>query len=93
MPKQFLQIGKAFKFKKKVAIAILFITSLAILDTLFPIKLTSSAQQYAQIIVAEDGTPLRAFADKKGIWRYPITLKKVSPLYIEALLNYEDRWF
>ena len=36
---------------------------------------------------------MRAFADKQGIWRYPTTLKKVSPLYIEALLNYEDRYF
>ncbi len=64
-----------------------------ILDALFPITLTTSEQQYAQIIVAEDGTPLRAFADKKGIWRYPIHLKQVSPLYIESLLTYEDRWF
>ncbi len=62
-------------------------------DVLSPISLQSSQQQYAQIIVAEDGTPLRAFADKNGIWRYPITLKQVSSLYIEALLNYEDRYF
>ncbi|MCK5871703.1 MAG: penicillin-binding protein 1C [Methylococcales bacterium] len=64
-----------------------------LLDVTFPITLTASEQQYAQIIVAEDGTPLRAFADKKGIWRYPIAIKQVSPLYIEALLTYEDRWF
>ncbi len=79
---------------KKITLASLFILlSIWLFDKLFPISLKSSSQHYAQIIVAEDGTPLRAFADKNGIWRYPITIKQVSPLYIEALLNYEDRWF
>ena len=45
------------------------------------------------LILAEDRTPLRAFADEEGVWRYPITLGEVSPLYVEALLEYEDRWF
>lgn len=45
------------------------------------------------IILAEDKTPLRAFADEKGVWRYPVSLEEVSPLYVEALLVYEDRWF
>jgi len=35
---------------------------------------------------------LRAFPDSDGVWRYPIQLENVSPLYIEALLTYEDRW-
>lgn len=45
------------------------------------------------MVVARDGTPLRAFADSDGVWRYPITAKQVSPLYLTALLTYEDRWF
>jgi penicillin-binding protein 1C len=45
------------------------------------------------LILAEDRTPLRAFADSAGVWRYPVTLDEVSPLYVEALLEYEDRWF
>lgn len=45
------------------------------------------------IVLAEDQTPLRAFADEQGVWRYPVQLDEVSPLYIEALLTYEDRWF
>lgn len=45
------------------------------------------------LILASDQTPLRAFADSEGVWRYPVTLDEVSPLYIEALLTYEDRWF
>lgn len=45
------------------------------------------------LILAQDRTPLRAFADSGGVWRYPVTLMEVSPLYVEALLTYEDRWF
>ncbi len=45
------------------------------------------------IILSQDKTPLRAFADRQGVWRYPVTLDEVSPLYLEALLTYEDRWF
>jgi len=89
-------IGMSNKIKKlrylALAIATFFL-SLYLLDKLFPISFHNSQQQYAQIIVAEDGTPLRAFADHNGIWRYPIPLAEVSPLYLQALLNYEDRWF
>lgn len=45
------------------------------------------------LIEAQDHTPLRAFADPHGVWRYPVTLEEVSPLYVQALLEYEDRWF
>lgn len=47
----------------------------------------------ARVVVAQDGTPLWRFADADGIWRYPVTLEEVSPRYLEALINYEDRWF
>ncbi|HGY3714506.1 TPA: peptidoglycan glycosyltransferase PbpC [Citrobacter gillenii] len=47
----------------------------------------------ARVVVAQDGTPLWRFADADGIWRYPVTLEDVSPRYLEALINYEDRWF
>lgn len=47
----------------------------------------------AQTILARDGTPLWRFADANGVWRYPVSVEQVSPLYIEALLAYEDRWF
>ncbi len=47
----------------------------------------------AQVLLAADGTPLWRFADANGVWRYPVTIEQVSPLYLEALLAYEDRWF
>ncbi|MDM2933155.1 peptidoglycan glycosyltransferase PbpC [Citrobacter sp. Cu233] len=47
----------------------------------------------ARVVVAYDGTPLWRFADADGIWRYPVTIDEVSPRYLDALINYEDRWF
>src|SRR5262252_527787 len=66
--------------------------SFAILDALLPLPLPD-ANTGATVVLARDGTPLRAFADGNGIWRYPVTPEQVSPLYLDALLNYEDRWF
>ena len=62
-----------------------------ILDGLFPIDLVPRTR--ARVILAQDHTPLRCFADENGIWRYPVTMDQVSEKYIEALLGYEDRWF
>ena len=64
-----------------------------VLDRLFPLRLPEMGQGAATVVLARDGTPLRAFADAEGVWRYPVTPDDVSPLYIEALLGYEDRWF
>lgn len=62
------------------------------LDLAYPLPLPD-ARESGAVVVAANGTPLRAFADKGGIWRYPVALGQVSPLYVQALLNYEDRWF
>ena len=64
----------------------------AIVDALFPLPLPDG-NTGATVVLARDGTPLRAFADDNGIWRYPVSPEQVSPLYLDALLNYEDRWF
>jgi penicillin-binding protein 1C len=63
-----------------------------VLDHLFPLQLPAP-DIGSTVVLARDGTPLRAFADSDGVWRYPITAQKVSPLYLQALLTYEDRWF
>ncbi|MCP1374774.1 penicillin-binding protein 1C [Dyella lutea] len=64
----------------------------AILDRLFPLPLPKP-DGGSTVVLARDGTPLRAFADSDGVWRYPVTVDSVSPLYLTALLGYEDRWF
>jgi penicillin-binding protein 1C len=66
--------------------------ALLLLDLAFPPPLPQS-RDTSTLVVARDGTPLRAFADAEGVWRYPATPANVSPLYLQALLNYEDHWF
>ncbi len=63
-----------------------------LLDRLFPLPLPDG-RGGSTVVLARDGTPLRAFADADGIWRYPAAPEQVSPLYLDALLGYEDRWF
>jgi penicillin-binding protein 1C len=72
--------------------AVAFLLALLILDFAFPLPLPKSRDS-ATVVTARDGSPLRAFADARGVWRYPATPEQVSPLYVQALLGYEDRWF
>lgn len=73
--------------------ALVLLVSLAflVLDQAFPLSV--SDRPVATVVIARDGTPLRAFADDSGVWRYPGSVNQVSPLYLQALLTYEDRWF
>ncbi|MFI4968982.1 MAG: penicillin-binding protein 1C, partial [Lysobacterales bacterium] len=75
------------------AVFVLFLLALAFaLDRLFPLPLPD-ASSGSTVVLARDGTPLRAFPDRDGVWRYPVKPEDVSPLYLQALLTYEDRWF
>ena len=66
--------------------------ALLVLDLAFPPPLPEH-RDHATLVTARDGSPLRAFADADGVWRHPASEATVSPLYIDALLAYEDRWF
>ncbi|NML17674.1 penicillin-binding protein 1C [Azohydromonas caseinilytica] len=61
------------------------------LDLAFPPPIPRDAP--GAVVLARDGTPLRTWPDADGIWRQPVTPEQVSPLYLDALLGYEDRWF
>ncbi len=63
------------------------------LDVIFPLSMPENEKNFATAVVAEDGTPLRSFPDEKGVWRYPVNICDVSPLYLQALISYEDRYF
>ncbi|MBB1061836.1 penicillin-binding protein 1C [Marilutibacter spongiae] len=77
----------------KTTLAGLLLATIAmLLDLAFPLPLPDAGDAGA-VVLAADGTPLRAFADRGGIWRYPVEPGEVSPRYLEALLAYEDRWF
>lgn len=64
---------------------------LFVLDRLFPLPAIDS--DGAVVVVASDGTPLRNYPSRDGIWRYPVSPQQVSPVYLQTLLTYEDRWF
>lgn len=71
---------------------------LLLADQLLPPPLPGSSNPahlapHAQVILARDGTPLRAFPDRAHIWRHPVRVAEVSPRYVEAVLAYEDRFF
>ncbi|MDR0209060.1 MAG: peptidoglycan glycosyltransferase PbpC [Pseudomonas putida] len=70
---------------------VLAVALLWLADRLWPLPLPGD--DLARVVLAEDGTPLWRFADADGVWRYPVSPEEVSPLYLEALLTYEDRWF
>jgi len=65
--------------------------SILALDRAFPLKLPSASD--GVVVLAADGTPLRAYPTADGLWRYRVTPEEVSPRYLEALLQYEDRYF
>ena len=70
---------------------LLVLLALLAADRLFPLPLPED--DLARVVLAEDGTPLWRFADRDGVWRYPVSPAQVSPYYLDALLTYEDRWF
>jgi penicillin-binding protein 1C len=74
-------------------VAVAAILALLCLDWFFPPPVPGRDAPNALLIVARDGTPLRAFPDREHVWRHPVTLAEVSPRYLEALVRYEDRWF
>jgi len=75
------------------ALVLPVVVAFIILDKCYPLPTPGRASPYATLVVAKDGTPLRAFPDRHHVWRYPIKLEQVAPEYIEALIHFEDRYF
>jgi len=81
-----------YSTRRRVAVTLVAVgATLALADRAFPPPLPPA--ESGLVVVAADGTPLRAYPGADGVWRYPVTPDDVSPLYLEALLTYEDRWF
>lgn len=70
---------------------LLLLAALWLIDRVFPLPLPAGDDGF--IVLARDGSPLRAWPGADGAWRYPVSPDEVSPRYVEALLGYEDRWF
>ncbi|WP_249360374.1 penicillin-binding protein 1C, partial [Citrobacter sp. wls707] len=84
-------LGKRGCWLWLAVVALVFVMAIWAADKIWPLPLHEVDP--ARVVVAHDGTPLWRFADADGIWRYPVTIDEVSPRYLQALINYEDRWF
>ena len=51
------------------------VLSFLILDQVFPLPRPGGKGDFASAVIAEDGSPLRAFPDSEGVWRYTMTLE------------------
>jgi penicillin-binding protein 1C len=84
---------RLYRFSCIIAACILVLLLIfVVLDIAFPVK-NINQNNFSRLIAARDGTPLRSFSGPNGVWRSPVLIKQVSPLYLEALIGYEDRWF
>ncbi len=79
---------------KKLGVGLgILILAFEVLDRCFPLPAPGRDSPYAMVVLARDGTPLRAFPGDDHVWRHPVSLNDVSPLYLDALVTYEDRAF
>lgn len=85
------RLGKRGCWLWLAVVALVLVAAIWAADKIWPLPLHEVDP--ARVVVAHDGTPLWRFADADGIWRYPVMIDEVSPRYLEALINYEDRWF
>jgi penicillin-binding protein 1C len=91
-------LGRPYQHKI-IALALSLIGSLLLfltLDHFYPLPASAFAGAHPPgtvLVVAHDGTPLRAWRSSDGALRHPTQLETLSPLYLEALLRVEDRWF
>ena len=84
--------GDGFRLRRGAILCGILLLVAFVLDRAFPLPLPD-ANHGSTVVLARDGSPLRAFADAQGIWSYPVSVDEVSPLYLQALIGYEDRWF
>ena len=60
----------------------------------YPLQLPEhNEREFARVVVDRNGRTLRAFPDALGVWRLPVTLEQIAPAYLQAVIQYEDRWF
>lgn len=76
-----------------IACVVFLVLSVSIADALFPMPLPNQANDFARVVTDRHGVPLRVFADERGVWRYPVSSHQVAQEYLDALIQYEDRWF
>ncbi len=86
-----LKIGWKHRVKKKYVYAFsVFLLFLIIADLTFP-PLTPAS--YSTVVLDKDGQILSAYLNKDDIWRIKTTRDEVSPYFLKAIVNKEDKYF
>ena len=67
-------------------------SSFLLLDRIFPPPLPEPGDA-SFMVVDRGGRPVAAFGTPEGRWRLPVSLEKVDPVFVEALIAYEDKRF
>ncbi|MES1153281.1 MAG: penicillin-binding protein 1C, partial [Dongia sp.] len=85
------------KRRHRIAIGVAGLLSLVaavglVLDRLKPLDF-GRLQSHSVMVLAGDGSILRAFTAASGAWRFPATTEEVDPKFLKFLIGYEDRRF
>jgi penicillin-binding protein 1C len=78
------------KLSKLLIILACIVFNIAVLNFVFPLP---KIPDYSKVIYAEDGTLLTAYLTDDDKWRMKTELDEVSPDFIKAIIEKEDRWF
>lgn len=74
-----------------VAIAVSIIVAFGLFNHFNPLAIPKI--EPSTVVVDRNGQVLRQFSDHNGVFRHWVELEDINPLYINALINYEDRYF
>lgn len=59
-----------------------------------PIPLSEvSIDEYSTEVTDRNGETLRLFTTSQGYWRFPVNIKEIDPVFLQALLAIEDKRF
>ncbi|MFC1235998.1 penicillin-binding protein 1C [Vibrio sp. F74] len=71
---------------------VLFTGMVGLLNHLYPLP-ELYPNGHSTVVTSRHGEVLRSFANREGIHSYQVSSDHVDGFYLDALLNYEDRWF
>ena len=66
---------------------------LALKAAVASVELPSLTPETGKVVLDRNGVLLRAFTTSDGLWRLPVTVADVDPLFLKTLFAYEDRRF
>jgi penicillin-binding protein 1C len=80
---------------RRIVLLILLFPAIAfiILNRIFPLPDIYGEKDFSKVVLDAGGRPIRYFADSNGEWRHRVDISEVSDRYLEALIEYEDKYF